>query len=140
MELRKKINVLVVEENTHYNKLLSKALLKHIRSLPQHDRFELSFHSFTDPVKCKKKISTHEWKSHDIVAFVDCHAGKEISGDYFLNMFQEYNNNTLIILLSQPGNIKEVQIQNNEAYFIVKDTFAPALCCLYLEQYLENKI
>jgi len=49
------------------------------------------------------------------------------------------NINTLAVLLSQSRIVEERSLQNNYDFFVIKDTFAPALCRLYLDQYIENK-
>ncbi len=138
--MKKKINVLVVEDNEYYNQLLTGALTKSIRSLPGNSRFEMSFHSFTDSQECVKKIKSHRLSYDDTIAFVDYYLGNGINGEHIQKILKEQNNDTLVILLSQSKNIKQKTKQNNSSYFVVKDAFAPALCCLYLEQYLESKM
>ena len=138
--MKKKINVLVVEDNEYYNKLLTGALSRSIRSLPGKSRFEMSFHSFTNSLECMKKIKSRKLSSYDTIAFVDYYVGHGINGGHILKLLKEQNNDTMVILLSQTKNIEQKLEQNNSSYFVVKDSYAPALCCLYLEQYLESKI
>jgi hypothetical protein len=43
------------------------------------------------------------------------------------------------VLLSQSKTVVEKGKDTPYDYFVVKDKFAPALCGLYLQQYIENK-
>ena len=56
-----------------------------------------------------------------------------------IKLLKKENTNTLAVLLSQSNSAEEIRIQNNYDFFVVKDTFAPALCRLYLDQFIENK-
>jgi hypothetical protein len=62
-----------------------------------------------------------------------------ISGAEIIRLLKKENNNTLAVLLLQSRIIEERSTQNNYDFFVIKDTFAPALCRLYLDQYIENK-
>jgi hypothetical protein len=62
-----------------------------------------------------------------------------ISGAQIIRLLKKENNNTLAVLLSQSRAVEDRSTQNNYDFFVIKDTFAPALCRLYLDQFIENK-
>jgi hypothetical protein len=45
----------------------------------------------------------------------------------------------MVVLLSQSKEVKNKENLPQYDYFVVKDNFAPALCCLYLKQFIENR-
>jgi hypothetical protein len=86
-----------------------------------------------------RKIEEKEFIDNDVVAFVDCKMDNGISGAQIIKLLKRENSNTLAVLLSQSRAIEERSLQNNYDFFVIKDTFAPALCRLYLDQFIENK-
>lgn len=133
------INVLVVEDNEYYNNLILNALQQSIHFVQKKLNFRLIIHSFTDAIDCIRKIESSIFKNNDVVAFVDQNLGKGVYGNHILGLLKKGNNNTLAILLSQSPTEDEKCIHNNYDFFVLKDIFAPALCRLYLDQYIENK-
>jgi hypothetical protein len=65
--------------------------------------------------------------------------GNGVSGAQIIKLMKKENSNTLAILLSQSQAVEEKSTLNNYDFCVIKDTFAPALCRLYLDQYIENK-
>lgn len=137
--MNKKINVLVVEDNEYYNNLIFNALQQSIHFFQQKMNYHLVFHSFIDSTECMQKIESPEFMENDVIAFVDHNMGNGISGAQIIKLLKKVNSNTLAVLLSPSRTIEDRSTQNNYDFSVIKDTFAPALCRLYLDQYIENK-
>jgi CheY-like chemotaxis protein len=137
--MKQKINVLVVEDNEYYNSLIFNALQQSSHFVQKEMKYQLVLHSFIDSSDCMRKIESREFNDNDIVAFVDYNMGNGISGAQIIRLLKKENNNTLAVLLSQSRTVEERSTQNNYDFCVIKDTFAPALCRLYLDQYIENK-
>jgi CheY-like chemotaxis protein len=137
--MNKKINVLVVEDNEYYNNLIFNALQQSIHFFQRKMNYHLVFHSFIDSTECMQKIESPEFRENDVIAFVDHNMGNGISGAQIIKLLKKVNSNTLAVLLSPSRTIEDRSTQNNYDFFVIKDTFAPALCRLYLDQYIENK-
>jgi CheY-like chemotaxis protein len=135
--MKQTVNVLVVEDNEYYNNLIFNALQQSIHFVQR--KFRLVLHSFVDSSDCMRKIEEKEFIDNDVVAFVDCKMDNGISGAQIIKLLKRENSNTLAVLLSQSRAIEERSLQNNYDFFVIKDTFAPALCRLYLDQFIENK-
>jgi CheY-like chemotaxis protein len=137
--MKQKINVLVVEDNEYYNNLIYNALQQSIHFVQRKMKYQLVIHSFIDSSDCLRKIESREFNENDVVAFVDHNMGDGISGSQIIRLLKKGNSNTLAVLLSHSNSVEERSIQNNYDFYVIKDTFAPALCRLYLDQYIENK-
>jgi CheY-like chemotaxis protein len=133
------VNVLVVEDNEYYNSLIYNALQQSTHFVKRKMKYKLVMHSFVDSLDCMKKIESKEFIDNDVVAFVDNNMDNGISGAQIIRQLKKENCNTLAVLLSQSRTIEERSLQNNYDFYVIKDTFAPALCRLYLDQYIENK-
>jgi len=138
-KMNKKINVLVVEDNEYYNNLIFNALQQSIHFFQRKMNYHLVFHSFIDSTECMQKIESPEFMENDVIAFVDHNMGNGISGAQIIKLLKKVNSNTLAVLLSPSRTIEDRSTQNNYDFSVIKDTFAPALCRLYLDQYIENK-
>lgn len=138
--MRQKINVLVVEDNEYYNNLIFNALQQSTYFVQRKMKYKLVMHSFVDSSDCMRKIESREFNENDVVAFVDHNMGNGISGAQIIKLLKKENSNTLAVLLSHSRSVEERSLQNNYDFYVIKDTFAPALCRLYLDQYIENKI
>ena len=137
--MKNSINVLVVEDNEYYNKLLSSTLRQSILSQRRKWDFKYKLHSFTDGDECISKIKSREFSDSDSIAFIGYYLGKGINGTHIIKILKELSVSTTIILLSQSKSVKEELSPDIYDYFVLKDKSAPALCCLCLEQYLDNK-
>jgi CheY-like chemotaxis protein len=137
--MKQTVNVLVVEDNEYYNNLIFNALQQSIHFVQQKLKYRLVLHAFTDFCDCIQKIKSHEFVENDVVAFVDYNLGNIVNGAQIIKLLKNENSNTLAVLLSQSSAIEERSMQNNYDFCVIKDTFAPALCRLYLDQYIENK-
>jgi CheY-like chemotaxis protein len=133
------VNVLVVEDNEYYNNLIFNALQQSTHFVKRKMKYKLVLHSFVDSFDCMKKIESREFIDNDVVAFVDYNMDNGVSGAQIIRLLKKENCNTLAVLLSQSRSVEERSIQNNYDFYVIKDTFAPALCRLYLDQYIENK-
>lgn len=137
--MKQTVNVLVVEDNEYYNSLIFNALQQSIHFVQTDVKYKLILHSFVDSADCMRKIESHEFIENDVIAFVDSKMDNGISGAQIIKLLKKGNSNTLAVLLSQSRLLDEKCIQNNYDFYVIKDTFAPALCRLYLDQFIENK-
>ena len=137
--MKQKINILVVEDNEYYNNLIFNALQQSTHFFQKKMKYQLILQSFVDSSDFMQKIESREFADNDVVAFVDHNMGNGISGAQIIRSLKKENSNTLAVLLSQSRNIEERSIQNNYDFYVIKDIFAPALCRLYLDQFIENK-
>jgi hypothetical protein len=137
--MRQTVNVLVVEDNEYFNNLIFNALQQSIHFIQTELKFKLVLHSFIDSTACMRKIESREFIDNDIVAFVDSKTENGISGVQIIKLLKKENSNTLAVLLSQSRITEERNMQNNYDFYVIKDTFAPALCRLYMDQFIENK-
>ncbi len=138
--MKKTINVLVVEDNEYFNNLLSKVLQQSVNAVQPGRNYKLVLHSFTDSLECVKKIKSRELENKDTIAFVDYYMGNGINGAHIIKLLKEQNHDAMTVLLSQSKAIEEKSNLNHPDYIVMKDALAPALCRLYLEQFIENKI
>jgi len=137
--MKKTFNVLVVEDSEYYNNLLSKILQQASSSFNLKEKYRMVLHSFTDSLECIRKIKSGELMKHDTIAFVDYYMGNGVNGAHIIKLLKEQNNDTMAVLLSQSKSIEEKSSLSHPDYFVKKDNLAPALCRLYLEQFIENK-
>ena len=137
--MKKTINVLVVEDNEYYNNLLSKVVQQCNQSSGMKGKCRVVLHSFTDSRECIRKIKSGELMQHDTIAFVDYYMGNGINGAHIIKLLKEQNKGTMAVLLSQSKGVEEKSSLAHPDYIVMKDTLAPALCRLYLEQFIENK-
>jgi hypothetical protein len=137
--MKQTINVLVIEDNEYYNNLIFNALRQSIHFIQPKMKYQMVLHSFIDSFHCMKQIESHEFIENDLIAFVDQYMGNGISGSQIIKQLKKENSNTLAVLLSQSPYTEERSTLNNYDFCVIKDTFAPALCRLYLDQFIENK-
>jgi len=135
----KKFNILVVEDNEYYNGLITNALHQSASFMRQKVRGQLTLHSFIDSDECIQKIESHEFMDSNTIAFVDQNIGMGISGSQIISLLKKENVNTMAILLSQSKNTEDIYSLNNHDHFVVKDIFAPELCSIHLDRYIEDK-
>jgi hypothetical protein len=137
--MKQTINVLVIEDNEYYNNLILNALQKSVHFIQPRMKYQLLLHSFMDSFHCMKQIESHEFIENDLIAFVDQYMENGICGTQIIRQLKKENSNTLAVMLSQSSDILERSIRNIYDFCVIKDTFAPALCRLYLDQIIENK-
>jgi len=133
------VNVLVVEDNEYYNNLIFNALQQSAYYVKRKMNYKLVLHSFINSAACMEKIESRQFNDNDVIAFVDNKMEDGVSGAQIIKLLKKENCNTLAVLLSQTRSVEERSLQNNYDFYVIKDTFAPALCRLYLDQFIENK-
>jgi len=137
--MKETINVLVIEDNEYYNNLLSNAIQQSISSILLKGNHQLVMRSFTDANEYIRKIKSGELECNDTIVFVDYYLGNGINASHVVKLLKELSCDVTVVLLSQSKSVKEISNMIPYDYFVVKDRFAPALCGLYLQQYIENK-
>ncbi|MBN1417004.1 MAG: response regulator [Bacteroidales bacterium] len=138
--MKKVINVLVVDDNVYFNSLLSKTLKQSNHTSGTQHNCRVILHSFTDSRECIRKIRSGELANNDTIAFIDYYMGNGINGAHIIKLLKEQNKDTIAVLLSQSKAVEEKTNLNHTDYVVMKDKTTPALCRLYLEQFIENKI
>lgn len=138
--MKKTINVMVVEDDEYFNMLLGNTLKN--CTITDHKRrsYRFRFHSFLNADECVRRIRSLDLANDDLIAFVDYYLGDGINGTHIIKILKDLTFNCTSVLLSQSKGVKEKTYPGLYDYFILKDKSAPALCCLFLEQYLDNKI
>jgi adenine C2-methylase RlmN of 23S rRNA A2503 and tRNA A37 len=131
--MKKTINVLVIEDNEFYSNLLSNAIQQSLNPILVKGKYQLVLRSFTDAAEYMRKIKSGELAFDYTAVFIDYYLGDGIK------LLKEQSSDAMVVLLSQEKTIKEKSNLIPFDYFVVKDKFAPALCGLYLQQYIENK-
>lgn len=137
--MKKKINILVIDDDEYYNNLLSNSIMQSINSLLFKGDFQLVLRSFTDIREYLRKVESKELDCQDVIVFIDYYLGDDINASQAIKMVRQNSHDTMIVLLSQSGSVKEESSALPYDYFVVKDNYAPAFCSLYLKQFIENK-
>jgi hypothetical protein len=137
--MKETINVLVVEDNEYYNNLISNAIQQSISPFLFKGNYQLVLRSYTDAGEYIRKIRSNELKCDHTIVFVDYYLGNGLNAAHIISLLKEKSSDAMIVLLSQSKAVKEKTSQVPYDYFVVKDRFAPSLCSLYVQQYIENK-
>jgi hypothetical protein len=101
--------------------------------------YQLVLRAFTNASEYIRKIKSKELECDYTAVFIDYYLGEGINAGNVIELIKEHSADALVVLLSQEKTIREQRDQVSFDYFVVKDKFAPALCGLYLQQYIENK-
>jgi response regulator of citrate/malate metabolism len=137
--MKKTINVLVIEDNEYYNNMLSNAIQQSVSSFLFKGKHQLVIRSFTDANEYIRKIRSKELECSDTIVFVDYYLGEGINASHIIKVLKENSCDTMVVLLSKSPDVREKSSLIAYDYFVVKDDYAPALCSMYLKQYIENK-
>jgi len=137
--MKKTIKVLVIEDNEYYNYALSNAIQQSVNPILAKGDFQLVLRSFTNAAEYIRKIKSRELECDHTAVFVDYNLGDGINAGQVIDLIKEHSDDALVVLISQEITVREKSDQVSFDYFVVKDKFAPALCGLYLQQYIENK-
>jgi hypothetical protein len=137
--MKNTINVLVIEDNEYYNNLLSNAIQQSVSSILLKGQFRLSLRSVTNAGEYMRKIMLDELECNNCIAFIDYNLGNGLNAEPIIRMLKERDPDTVIVLISQSKSAREESRNLQYDYFVVKDNLAPAFCCLYLRQFVENK-
>jgi CheY-like chemotaxis protein len=138
----KKINIIVMEDNKVFNTILSEALRQHLQ-LKKYlvKNTDVKLFSFTNPNECINFIRSKKFDGNSI-AFLDYYLGEGINGIPLLNVFKEKNNEIKFVVLSQSDQIVNKLIQDEQidvdGHVIKKDMYAPDICCILLEDFLQK--
>jgi hypothetical protein len=101
--------------------------------------YQLVLRSFNDANEYIRKIRSKEIDCDYTAVFIDYYLGDGINAGHVIKLLREQSCDAMVVLLSQSKSVKEKGTSIPYDYFVVKDKFAPALCGLYLQQYIENK-
>lgn len=137
-EMGKSFTVLVMEDNQYYNTLLTRTLLNTCSLIEEKFNCSVRLLSFTDPGECLLEIRSGELNKGNVIAFIDYYTGDGINGEHISKLLKKLYPDAFVVLLShsaEPGRNKNCM----HDFFVIKDPHAPALCCLYLEQFIDNK-
>jgi hypothetical protein len=137
--MKKTINVLVIEDNEYYSNLLSNAIQQSVNPILIKGDYQLVLRSFTDAGEYIRKVKSKELECDHAAVFIDYYLGDGIDAGHVIRLLKELSSDAMVVLLSQSKSVREKSNQIPYDYFVVKDKFAPALCGLYLQQYIENK-
>ena len=133
------INVLVIEDNEYYNNLLSNAIKQRVSTLLFKGKYQLVLRSVTDANEYVRKIESNELDCKNTIVFVDYYLGNNINASHIISLLKKHECDPMVILLSQSKEVKEKSNEFHFDYFVEKDNLAPALCSLYLKQFIENR-
>jgi hypothetical protein len=137
--MKETISVFVIDDNEYYNNVLSNSIQQSVNSLLFKGNHQLVLYSFTDAKEYIRRIKSNELDCKDTIVFVDYYLGEDIYATQIIELLKEHSTNTTVILMSQSKAVKDLVNQIPYDYFVIKDNLAPALCSLYLKQYIENK-
>ncbi len=137
-DMVKSFTVLVVEDNEYYNILITRSLNNICSRIEEKYKCSINILSYTDPGESISKIRSGEFKRAGIIAFIDYYTGDGINGEQIAKLIRKTCSDSFIILLSQSAEASKIDKCSSD-FFILKDPHAPALCCLYLEQFIDNK-
>jgi hypothetical protein len=137
--MKKTIKVLVIEDDEYYNSLLSNAIQQSVNRVLAKGNYQLVLRSFTDAGEYIRKIKSKELDCDYTAVFIDYYLGAGINAGHVINLLKEHSSDAMVVLLSHSNQAREKGDPIPYDYFVVKDKFAPALCGLYLQQYIENK-
>lgn len=137
--MKETINVIVIDDNEYFNNVLSTALHQSVSSILFKGRHQIVMRSFTNGEEYIRKIRSGELKCNNSVIFVDYYLGDSLNASQIIKLLKDNNSDSMIVLMSQSAGVKDKEELPEYDYFVVKDNFAPALCSLYLKQFIENR-
>jgi CheY-like chemotaxis protein len=135
------IDLLIVDDNETFNLLLEHELSEYLKQKPVKYKFQVNILTFLSSEECIQFIKKRPPNKHAIT-FLDYYLGEAINGFHVLKLLREQNYNMQIIIMSRSSHVKEkildLNRENINLNFIVKDEYTPAMCKILLENYLEN--
>ncbi len=137
------MNVIVVEDNRVFNSILTKALNQHILRQQGITRdYDVKLYSFISPEECLDAINEDTFNGKSI-AFLDYYLGGNTNGIQILNIFKKKNKHIKFVVLSQSNLLANKQISKDDldanSHFLKKDIYAPYICCLLMEDFMQNQ-
>jgi len=136
--MRKAFTVLVMEDNQYYNTLLTRTLANTGSLIEEKHECSVRLLSFTDPGECILRVRSDDFKKDSIIAFIDYYTGDGINGEHISKLLKKLYPDSFVVLLSHSGEPGRNKNPIHD-FFVIKDPHAPALCSLYLEQFIDNK-
>jgi hypothetical protein len=137
--MKETINVIVIEDNEYYNNLISNAIKQRVTALLFKGKYQLVLRSVTDANDYLSKLKSEELDCKDTILFVDYYLGNGINASHIISLLKEHDCDPMVVLLSQSKEVREKSKEFHFDYFVEKDNLAPALCSLYLKQFIENR-
>jgi hypothetical protein len=137
--MKETINVIVIDDNEYFNNVLSTSLQQSVTSIVFKGRHQLVMRSFTNGEDYVRMIRSGELACNHSAIFIDYYLGKGLNASHIIKLLRESSCDNMIVLMSQSAGVKDKESLPDYDYFVVKDNFAPALCSLYLKQFIENR-
>ncbi len=137
---RKKVELLILEDDMFYSKLLAKKF-KNFGNTPQiKDNFNLKIEEFNTPEDCLEKARSLVNNELPTIAFVDYYLGNGINGQHIIKLLVEQNEGIKIVMISQSERVikKMKNVKNPTFTKVLKREHTPEICCMMLEQYIQN--
>lgn len=143
MGKKKKLNIIVVEDNRIFNSILTRALNEHIlRTASISSNYDIRLYSFINPDECLEALQDEVFTGSSL-AFLDYYLGNNTNGSQILKTFKAKNKNIKFVVLSQSNMIANLLKTNGQldasSHFLKKDIYAPDICCLLMEDFMQNQ-
>jgi hypothetical protein len=84
-------------------------------------------------------MKSYGFEENFSIAFIDYYLGDGINATHLIKILKEQAVDTTIVVLSNSSSVREKIASNYFDYFVSKDNSTLPLCCLCLEQYIDNK-
>ena len=141
VELPKKLDILIMDDDVFFNDLLAKKLLNFIQKPEISERYSVSVEQYYRPEECLSRAKKTGAKSHASIAFVDYYLGDGLNGKHIIKLLMERNGQLKPILMSHSlAIIGNAGAQAEEDYSynkILKHEFTPDICCILVENYMR---
>ena len=144
MDLNEKIDIdiLILDGDAFFNDLVARKLndLKNRPDIKQ--RFSLKVEQFVRPREFLNRVTSKKNSSKPSMAFVEFFPGDGLSGHNIIKILRRQNEFINVILMSQSETVfgKSTDQQNPANTFtrILKHEYSPDICCILVENYINN--
>ena len=138
----KRINVLIMDDDVAMNDAVREKLQKQLDIMHTPNMYgEVNLYTFVKREKCYELLHS-DWFQGDTIAFLDQGNDENPEFSELFNFIEEKKNNFEFVLLSRSDNSgKEFPLLSKEKRnfkIIRKNRFAPDICSIYLEQFLNG--
>lgn len=143
MDMEKhEVDLFVIEDNEVFCRLLVKDLERCVEQMYIRSRFDVNICSYVNSEAYMDSIKNKGPVNNDTIAFIDYYLGNGVNGVHILKLLKDHYKNLQVVLMSRLPQVKD-KINNKvdeniNLHFIVKDEYTPAVCRIFLENYLEN--
>jgi ActR/RegA family two-component response regulator len=137
---KKKVDLLILEDDIFYSNLLAKKF-KNFRESPDiKENYKIKIEQFNTPEGCLEKAKSLMDNDQPTIAFVDYYLGNGINGHHIIKLLVEQNEAIKIVMMSQSENVvkKMKNVKNPTFTKVLKHEHTPEICCMMLEQYIQN--